>query len=96
MEVTQPLEAKLQKLKAAKCYGHTSCHPKAAEPRASKEQTIFSSTDRNLETKIPDYGVHPLGLPDHMAEAIISTHFTSPLTGKRMDLERRMEKYCLK
>lgn len=62
------------------------CHPQAAEARASKEKTIFSSTDTNSEIRIPDYGVHPLGLQAHMATAIISTQFTSPHTGKRMDL----------
>lgn len=70
------------------------CHPKAAEARVSKEKTIFSSTDTNSEIKIPHHGVHPLGLQAHTATAIISTQFTSPHTGKRMDLER-MEKYCL-
>lgn len=38
--------------------------------------------------------MHPLGLQAHMATAIISTQFTPPYTGKRMDLER-MEKYSL-
>lgn len=87
-------KAKLPKLKVTKCYGHILCHPKAAESRAPKEKTIFSSTDTNSKTGKPDCGVHSVGLQARMATAIISTQFTSPHTEKRMDLER-MEKYCL-
>lgn len=59
-----------------------------------KKKTIFSSTDTNPKIGKPHYGVHPLGLQAHKATATISTQFTSPHTGKIMDLER-MEKYYL-
>lgn len=89
IKTTQPSEAKLQKLKVTKCYGHILSHPKAAEARVSEEKAIFSSTDTNSKIGKPDCGVQPLGLQAHMATAIISTQFTSPHTGKRMDLERK-------